>query len=128
MAVSRPLWADVERRPASLRHVGRVAPIDARTFAWRLSLPGVDEVFVAELTEVVPEERIARRTTEGARHAGVVTFHRPSDTESRVTLRVEYEPKGFVEHSGALTNLDATLAHYDLGGFRRTAEHEAGHR
>ncbi|MFC8791190.1 SRPBCC family protein [Streptomyces cinereoruber] len=128
MAVSRPLWADVERRPASLRHVGRVDPVDARTFAWQLSLPGVDEVFVAEPTEVVPEERIARRTTEGVRHAGVVTFHRLSDAENRVTLRTEYEPKGLVEHLGALTNLDATLADYDLGEFRRTAEHEAGHR
>ncbi|MGA5495875.1 SRPBCC family protein [Streptomyces cinereoruber] len=128
MAVSWPLWADVERRPASLRHVGRVDLVDARTFAWQLSLPGVDEVFVAELTEVVPEERIAWRTTEGVRHAGVVTFHRLSDTESRVTLRVEYEPKGLVEHLGALTNLDATLANYDLGEFRRMAEHEAGHR
>lgn len=70
MAVSRPLWADVERRPASLRHVGRADPIDARTFAWQLSLPGVDEVFVAELTEVVPEERIAWRTTEGSATRG----------------------------------------------------------
>ncbi|MBB4158937.1 hypothetical protein FB387_006365 [Streptomyces cinereoruber] len=45
-----------------------------------------------------------------------------------MTLRVEYEPKGLVEHLGALTNLDATLANYDLGEFRRMAEHEAGHR
>ncbi|GGR19032.1 hypothetical protein GCM10010497_21410 [Streptomyces cinereoruber] len=58
----------------------------------------------------------------------MVTFHRLSDPESRVTLRVEYEPKGLVEHLGALTNLDATLANYDLGEFRRMAEHEAGHR
>ncbi|WP_053640378.1 MULTISPECIES: SRPBCC family protein [unclassified Streptomyces] len=128
VAVSWSLWADVERWPTFLSHVKRVDRIDAGTFAWQVSLPGADKAFVAELTEVVPQERIAWRTTEGVHHAGVVTFHRLSDTESRVTLQIEYEPKGFVEHLGALTNLDATLANYDLGEFQRMAEHEAGHR
>lgn len=45
--------------------------------------------------------------------------------ESRVTLQIEYEPEGFLEHLGALTNLDATLANYDLGEFQRLAEQEA---
>ncbi|KPC67345.1 cyclase, partial [Streptomyces sp. NRRL F-6602] len=76
-------------------------------------------------TEVVPEDRIAWRTTEGVHHAGVVTFHRLNAMESRVTLQIEYEPEGFLEHLGALTNLDATLANYDLGEFQRLAEQEA---
>lgn len=54
---------------------------------------------------------------DGVDHAGVVTFHRLSDTASRVTLQIEYDPKGFIEHLGALTNLDSTLANYDLGEF-----------
>jgi hypothetical protein len=65
-------------------------------------------------------------TTEGVHHAGVVTFHRLSETTSRVTLQIEYEPKGFVEHLGALTNLDSTLANYDLGEFQKLAETAAG--
>jgi hypothetical protein len=52
----------------------------------------------------------------------VVTFHRLSDTTCRVTLQIEYDPKGFVEHLGALTNLDSTLANYDLGQFQKLAE------
>ncbi len=125
VAVSWALWQDVERWPAFLSHVKHVDRIDATTFAWQVSLPGADKGFVAELTEVIPQERIAWRTSEGVHHAGVVTFHRLSDTESRVTLQIEYEPKGFVEHLGALTNLDSTLANYDLGEFQRMAEHEA---
>ncbi|MEU4795901.1 SRPBCC family protein [Streptomyces sp. NPDC023327] len=125
VAVSWELWADVERWPAFLSHVKHVQRIDGTTFAWQVSLPGADKSFVAELTEVIPQERIAWRTTEGVHHAGVVTFHHLSDTESRVTLQIEYDPKGFLEHLGALTNLDATLANYDLGEFKRMAEHEA---
>ncbi|GAB1332321.1 hypothetical protein ACE1SV_66600 [Streptomyces sennicomposti] len=32
------------------------------------------------------------------------------------------DPQGFVEHLGALTNLDSTLANYDLGQFQKLAE------
>lgn len=51
-----------------------------------------------------------------------MTFHRLSDTSSRITLQIEYDPKGFVEHMGALTNLDSVLANYDLGQFQKLAE------
>lgn len=39
-----------------------------------------------------------------------------------MTLQIEYDPKGFIEHLGALTNLDSTLANYDLGEFQKLAE------
>ncbi|MEU7038297.1 SRPBCC family protein [Streptomyces sp. NPDC046237] len=123
VSVCWSLWADVERWPSFLSHVKHVDRIDATTFAWQVSLPGADKAFVAELTEVIAEDRIAWRTTDGVHHAGVVTFHRLSAVESRVTLQIEYEPSGFVEHLGALTNLDATLTNYDLGEFQTMAEH-----
>ncbi|MEU9099125.1 SRPBCC family protein [Streptomyces sp. NPDC048361] len=122
LSVSWALWSDVTRWPAFLSHVRRVDPLGGQRFAWQLELPGADKNFVAELTEVIPEDRIAWRTVEGAEHAGVVTFHRLSDTTSRVTLQIEYDPKGFIEHLGALTNLDSVLANYDLGEFQKLAE------
>jgi uncharacterized membrane protein len=122
VSVTWALWSDVTRWPSFLSHVRLVEPLDERRFAWQLTVPGADKNFVAELVEVVPEERIAWRTTEGVHHAGVVTFHRLSDTSSRVTLQIEYDPKGFVEHLGALTNLDSALANYDLGEFQKLAE------
>ncbi|MFE6358160.1 SRPBCC family protein [Streptomyces rochei] len=122
VSVTWSLWSDVTRWPSFLSHVRLVQPLDERRFAWQLSLPSADRNFIAELTEVVEENRIAWRTTEGVDHAGVVTFHRLSDTTSRVTLQIEYDPKGFIEHLGALTNLDSTLANYDLGEFQKLAE------
>ncbi|MER6695160.1 SRPBCC family protein [Streptomyces minutiscleroticus] len=122
VAVAWELWSDVTRWPSFLSHVRLVERLDERRFAWQLQLPGADRNFVAELTEVVPEDRIAWHTVEGVSHAGVVTFHRLSDTASRVTLQIEYDPKGFVERVGALTNLDSALANYDLGEFQKLAE------
>ncbi|MBH0245946.1 SRPBCC family protein [Streptomyces cavourensis] len=128
VAVTWALWSDVTRWPKFLSHVQRVDPLDERRFAWQLSLPGAEKSFVAELTEVVPENRIAWKTTEGVHHAGVVTFHRLGDSSSRVALQIEYDPQGFVERLGALTNLDATLANYDLGEFQKLAEVTAAGR
>ncbi|WP_407554887.1 SRPBCC family protein [Streptomyces sp. Pv4-95] len=122
VAVSWALWSDVTLWPKFLSHVRAVQPIDEHHFAWQLSLPGADKEFVAELTEVVPEDRIAWKTTQGVHHAGVVTFHRLSAETSRVALQIEYEPEGFVEHLGAITNLDSALTNYDLGEFQKLAE------
>ncbi|MEU1211587.1 SRPBCC family protein [Streptomyces sp. NPDC005791] len=125
VSVTWALWSDVTQWPKFLSHVRRVDPMDERRFSWQLSLPGADKGFVAELTEVVPQDRIAWKTIEGVHHAGVVTFHRLDDTSSRVALQIEYDPKGFVEHLGALTNLDSALANYDLGEFQKLAESTA---
>ncbi|MGA6173612.1 SRPBCC family protein [Streptomyces sp. NPDC012600] len=122
VAVTWALWSDVTQWPRFLSHVQRVDPLDERRFAWQLSLPGADKGFVAELTEVVAENRIAWKTVEGVHHAGVVTFHRLDDRSSRVALQIEYDPQGFVERLGALTNLDSVLANYDLGEFQKLAE------
>ncbi|GAA2956358.1 SRPBCC family protein [Streptomyces flavovirens] len=125
VAVTWALWSDVTQWPKFLSHVRRVDPMDERRFSWQLALPGADKAFVAELTEVVPQDRIAWKTIEGVHHAGVVTFHRLDDTSSRVALQIEYDPKGFVERLGALTNLDSVLASYDLGEFQKLAESTA---
>lgn len=116
------MWAHVERWPDFLRHVERVETVSDTTFDWWLSVPGADQQFRAELTEVIPDDRIAWKTIEGAEHAGVVTFHRLSDTSSRITLQIEYEPDGFVQKLGALTGLTDVLANYDLGEFKTAAE------
>lgn len=125
--VTWALWSDVTRWPEFLSHVQKVARIDDLTFSWWLALPGAEKAFTAELTEVIPQERIAWRTTDGVDHAGVVTFHRLDEANSRVTMQIEYNPQGFVEHLGARTNLDSTLANKDLGEFKSMAEKTAGH-
>lgn len=120
------LWADVTRWPEFLRHVERVEQVDERTFRWWLDVPGADEHFTAELTEVIADTRIAWKTTGGIDHAGVVDFHRISDGRSQVTFQVDYEPRGFVERLGALLNLDSVLANYDLGQLKTAVEATAG--
>jgi len=116
------LWADVTRWPEFLHHVERVERVDAETFHWFISAPGANEHFTAELTEVVPNKRIAWKTIGGIEHAGVVDFHYLEEGRSQITFQVDYEPQGFVEKLGALLNLDKVLANYDLGQFKTAVE------
>jgi uncharacterized membrane protein len=116
------LWADVTRWPEFLHHVDRVERVDETTFNWFVSVPGADEHFTAELTEVVPDKRIAWKTIGGIEHAGVVDFHHISEGRSQITFQVDYEPQGFVEKLGSLLNLDTVLANYDLGQFKTAVE------
>lgn len=96
VAVTWALWSDVTQWPRFLSHVQRVDPLDERRFAWQLSLPGADKAFVAELTEVVPEDRIAWRTTEGSitpgwsRSTGSTTVPAGSRSRSNTTPRVSW--------------------------------------
>lgn len=122
VAVSWALWSDVTQWPRFLSHVQNVTRIDRLSFSWWLSLPGADKSFTAELTEVVPHERIAWRTVDGVEHAGAVIFHRLEPAGTRVSLRIDYHPRGFVEHLGSVTGLDSVLAHQDLAEFKRAAE------
>ena len=81
---------------------------------------------LAEITEQHPDERVAWRSTDGPEHAGVVTFHRLSDDQTRVTLQLDWEPEGFVETAGAALQLDDLQVARDLQKFKEIIEAQRG--
>lgn len=110
-------WTQFEDFPAFMWGVESVTQLDDATLSWRVKVAGVERTFIAEITEQVPDERIAWKSTEGPEQAGVVTFHRLSDSETRVRLQLEWSPEGFVEHAGALLQLDDAQVRADLEHF-----------
>lgn len=55
--------------------------------------------WAAEITEQLPDQRIAWKATDGTGNAGV-TFHRLDDDTSRVALQLDLETEGLVEAAG----------------------------
>ena len=51
----------------------------------------------AEITEQIPDERIAWRSTSGVPNSGVVTFHKITDSRTRVMLQMDYDPQNLAE-------------------------------
>ncbi len=90
---------------------------------WRVKIGGIERTFEANITEQHPDERVAWNSTGGDEdHAGVVTFHKLSDTETRVTVQLDWEAKGLVEKVGAAIGVDDHVIKADLKNFKEFIE------
>ncbi len=93
-------WTQFETFPRFMEGVKSVRQLDDTTLQWTAEIGGQEKTWQAKITEQRPDERIAWKATEGAQNAGVVTFHRLGEGESRVTLQLDVEPEGPVETVG----------------------------
>jgi uncharacterized membrane protein len=102
--------------------VEEVKQLDEKQLHWRARIGGKTEEWSAHLTEQVPDMRIAWRSDEGAQNAGVVTFHRLSDSTTRVMLQLEYEPRGVIENVGDFIGITQHRIKGDLERFKSFIE------
>ena len=93
-------WTQVEEFPQFMEGVEEVRQLDDTHLHWKADIGGQEREWDAEITEQHPDERVAWRSTEGAQHAGVVTFHRIGDEQARVMLQLDVEPEGITEQVG----------------------------
>lgn len=115
-------WTQFEDFPAFMSGVDEVQQLDDTTVHWKVHVGGVERGFDTEITEQLPDERIAWKSTSGPRHAGVVTFHRLNDEQTRVRLQLDWDPEGLVEKMGAALQLDDAQVASDLREFARLME------
>ncbi|WP_411721190.1 SRPBCC family protein [Mycetocola sp.] len=115
-------WTQFESFPQFLSGVDNVVQKTDTLTHWKVSVAGVTREFDAEITEQHPDERIAWKSTGGEDHAGVVTFHRLSDAETRISLQLDWTPQGIVEKAGALLQVDDIQIGRDLKKFKELIE------
>lgn len=58
----------------------------------------------------------------GAINGGVVTFHLLSDAKSKVMLKLEYDPQGFIENVGDVLGVVSLRVQGDLERFKKFIE------
>src|ERR1043165_2778941 len=115
-------WTQFEEFPKFMEGVKQVKQIDDTHLHWKADIGGKEKEWNAEITEQIPDERIAWRSRDGAMNAGVVTFHRLSDSKSKVMLQMEYDPKGIVENVGDAVGVVSQRVLGDLERFKRYIE------
>ena len=71
-----------------------------------------------EITEQLPDKRIAWRSRSGASHVGVVTFHALNDWQTRIMIQMEYEPEGIIENAGDALGFTTRRIENDLERLR----------
>ena len=115
-------WTQFEEFPRFMEGVREVRQLDDKTLRWKAEVGGKEEEWVAQITEQIPDERIAWRTRAGGRNAGVVTFHRIADGRTRIMLQLEYTPDGVVENVGDALGVVSRRVTGDLQRFKEFIE------
>ncbi|HSO95124.1 MAG TPA: SRPBCC family protein [Acidimicrobiia bacterium] len=111
-------WTQFEEFPQFMEGVEAVTQLDDRRLHWVAQVAGQHREWDAVITEQIPDQRIAWRSTDGSKNAGVVTFHRLGDDRTKVMLQLEFDPEGPVEQVGDLLGLVEHRAAGDLERFR----------
>ena len=116
-------WTQFESFPQFMSGVESIRQIDDRHTHWVTKIGGVQREFDAEITEQHPDERIAWKSTSGdTDHAGVVTFHRLGDNETRVTVQLAWQPQGMAEKAGRMLGMDSHQVKADTARFKTFIE------
>jgi uncharacterized membrane protein len=115
-------WTQFEDFPKFMGGVEEVRQLDDRHLHWKVKIDGVAREFDAEITEQLPDERVAWRSTEGVKQAGVVTFHKIDDDTTRVMLQLDLEPQTAVEKAGEKLGFVERQIKEDLESFKKLIE------
>jgi uncharacterized membrane protein len=93
-------WTQFEEFPRFMEGVKVVKQKDDTRLRWVANISGNEEEWDAEISEQIPDKRVAWRSVDGARNAGVVTFHYIDANTTRVNLQMDYDPESFSEKVG----------------------------
>lgn len=115
-------WSQFEEFPKFMEGVVQVQQLDSTHLHWKAKIAGKEKQWDAVITEQHPDERIAWKSTQGAKNAGVVTFHRLSDQTSKIMLQLDYEPEGVVENVGDAFGAVSLRVEGDLTRFKEFIE------
>jgi uncharacterized membrane protein len=115
-------WTQFESFPKFMEGVEEIAQIGDRRQRWQTNIGGKKEQFDAEITEQIPDKRIAWHSISGRRHSGVVTFHSLTPNETRVMLQMEYQPKTATEYVGDMLGVVSRRIGGDLRRFKEFIE------
>jgi uncharacterized membrane protein len=119
-------WTQFESFPQFMEGVKEVRQQDDSHLHWKADVAGEKEEWDAEITEQVPDQRIAWRSTSGAPNAGVVTFHPISDNETKVMLQLEAQPRSSSEKVGDILGILDRQVKKDLERFKDFIESRGG--
>jgi uncharacterized membrane protein len=119
-------WTQFEEFPRFMEGVKEVRQLDDEHVHWVAEIGGVEKEWDAEITEQIPDKRIAWSSTNGARNAGIVEFQPVGTEDTEVRVRMEYQPEGAVETIGNWMKAADARVKGDLNRFKDFVESRGG--
>jgi uncharacterized membrane protein len=115
-------WTQFEDFPRFMEGVREVRQLDDTHLHWRAEVAGKEKEWDAEITEQVPDQRIAWRSVGGAPNSGVVSFDRIDQDTTRILVEMDYDPEGVVENVGDAVGVVSRRVEGDLERFKEFIE------
>ena len=115
-------WTQFEDFPQFMKSVKEIRQLDDKHLHWRADVAGKEKEWDSEITEQIPDQRIAWRSVTGVKNGGVVTFHKISETCTRIALQMDYEPEGAMEAIGDAFGAVRMEARANLSNFKEMLE------
>lgn len=110
-------WTQFEEFPQFMEGVTEVKQLDATRLHWRADIGGRIKEWDAEITEQLPDRRIAWRSISGAPNAGVVLFE-DLGGGTRITVQMDYAPQGIAENMAHALGLLSRMLEHNLERFK----------
>ena len=111
-------WTQFEEFHLFMEGVKEVRQLDDKRLHWKAEIGGQTKEWDAEIFEQVPDQRIAWRSTGGAKNSGRVNFTALGEEQTQVHLHLAYDPEDFTENLGDTFGLVAARVKGDLQRFK----------
>ena len=115
-------WTQFESFPQFMAGVQEIRQLDDTHTHWVTKMGGVTREFDATITEQHPDERVAWKSDNGPKQAGVVTFHKLDDNRTRITAQMDFEPEGIAEKAADKVGMIEGRVKDDMERFKQFIE------
>ena len=119
-------WTQFEEFPSFMEGVNEVRQDGPSRLLWRVNIGGRDKEWEAEITEQIPDAKIAWQSIDGTPNSGKVNFEPLNPQTTRITLTIQYEPEGILEKAGDVLGIPSGRVESDLKRFRDFIEEKGG--
>jgi uncharacterized membrane protein len=116
------LWTQFANFPRFMSGIKEVRRLGDNQLHWKAEIGGRTKEWDAEISEQVPNQRLAWRSTSGAENSGAMHFIALSPSKTRVILYLSYGPRGLVETIGHNLGVVSARVSGDLNRFKRLCE------
>jgi uncharacterized membrane protein len=118
-------WTQFEEFPRFMEGVREVRQLDNKRLHWHAEIGGKQKEWDAVISEQTPDRLVSWHSTTGAENRGTVSFQPINANSTRVTLRLDYDPEGFVENVGDKLGVVSARVEGDLKRFKQFIEERA---
>ncbi|MBC7369494.1 MAG: SRPBCC family protein [Undibacterium sp.] len=115
-------WTQFEEFHLFMEGVKEVKQLDDKRLHWKAEIAGKVKEWDAEIFEQIPDQRMAWRSTGGAKNSGMINFKALGADQTEVNLHLAYDPEGVTENIGDALGVVSSRVAGDLKRFKEFIE------